>query len=1101
MKRASFILLMLGLLLGACGQSDSQKPEGEAPDEPGPGGYSPGPGDKPAEPDDDDGSLASKPGVTPIKGATEFISADSQAGGGGSRDNAGSDGLGNLDEGQDPSSDGDDGGSREVERGDIFRVLGDGRILNLNAYRGVQVIDVRDVAAPKIEGRLDVTGTPVELYVVGDRAIVLLNNWRGYYGTRQDVNVEIEEGGLVAIVDISDRAHPVLLDDAHVPGNIQTSRLTQGGGTAALYVAAQEYGQWDYQGRVSQERTILRSFDVTGSTVVAKSDIDLGGWVQDIQATSTDVLMVARQSWDGTGQQRGSQVSLVDISSPDGEMVLGDDIAAAGVVQNKFNMDITGNILRVVSGSQWSGAQENHLETFDIGDLSNAVPIDHCAFGEGEQLYATLFVDSRAFFVTYFRTDPFHAFSIDEAGHCEEHAEYIVSGWNDFFRATLSDTRLVGIGRNDEGDQNRLAISLYDITDIDNPSPLIDRDEINLEWAGSEAQWDDRAFTVLDDAVDVTAGDGTPETGLVLLPFEGWNPTAQEYVAQVQILTFSSTTLTRRSVMDHGSSVRRSFLTDADTAANLSEEQLSLYDIGNPSSPAELGRLDVAPSFSKVLAFGDYVARVRDRNRYYDGNSAHAPKARVEIVERSAVLDEAPAIASFEVPSGAELIQVGDLLVSVYMEYVRSSSNEPVYDTELAVFDLSDPASPRARGTLATNRLLPSSGSYGDRYFLGDCFDCGWGRGWGNGGDNGALVAGEALVFPRYRAQQENTGRVERCYEHATNNGGSCTYRPDGTSTCPETYQTGSIQCVRSLPDGEQWCTGELLTCDYETGECEPTPDIPSQRECYEEDNIRYWSSMSFDVIDLRNPDAPALADDIAAAEDEEAVSVIASGSSVYFSYQKPADVPGDPRPYVRRYFRELDVSNPGAPQLAAGINVPGELIAVDGASIFTRDVVWDSLDAETMIARLVVDGGLARLQAQRLFDERQVTAVHPDGAGHVLVSHGPTWSYYDGSNGEPEPYTLSILGSNSLDVQGTAPVDSWATFVDAAAGKAIFSVSGGLLLFNVEDAAEPFAQAYYPIDSWYTPELVLGDGEIVFAAGPYGIYRFDTDAYNLRSR
>jgi hypothetical protein len=232
---------------------------------------------------------------------------------------------------------------------------------------------------------------------------------------------------------------------------------------------------------------------------------------------------------------------------------------------------------------------------------------------------------------------------------------------------------------------------------------------------------------------------------------------------------------------------------------------------------------------------------------------------------------------------------------------------------------------------------------------------------------------------------------------------------------------------------------------------------------------------------------------------------VIASGSAVYFSYQKPADLPNDPRPYVRRYFRKLDVSNPAAPALGTGINVPGEVIAVDGASIFTRDVVWDELDAETMIARVVVQGGLAHLQAQRLFDDRQVTNVHPDGAGHVLVSHGPAGGYYGyyyyGDADEPMPYTLSILGSEALDVQGAADVDAWATFVDAIEGKAIFSVSGGLLLFDVSDPEEPVAQAYYATDSWYTPELVTGGGEIVMAAGPYGIYRFDADAYNLRSR
>lgn len=1089
MKRLQTILLLLGLVLTACGG------DGAA------GSEQPAPGDG----DGDGDSTGHKPGVTPETGATEFISADSHAGQSGSR-GAVDGGLGaappNAEAGDDAGGD-----DRQVERGDIFRVLGDGRILNLNAYRGLQVIDVRDVSKPKIEGRLSLTGTPVELYVVGDRAIVLLNDWRGYYGTRQDVQVEVEEGGLVAVIDISDRSAPSLIDDAHVPGYISTSRLTQGGGSAALYVAAQDYG-YSSRGGIAigpaTSQTILRSFDVTGRAIVAKSSIDLGGYVQDIQATGADVLMVARHDWERANGR--STVALVDISSPTGEMVLGDEITPRGRVQNKFNMDVSGDVLRIVSGSDWGGTNENHLETFDIRDLRNAVPLDHCSFGAGEQLYATLFVDHRAFFVTYFRVDPFHAFSIDEQGQCEEHAEFIVSGWNDFFRATLGDSRLIGIGRNDENNRNVLAVSLYDISDIGNPTPLIEREEIDLQWGHSEAQWDDRAFSVLDGAVSVLAADGqTEETGLVLMPFEGWNESTQQYLAQVQIFTFSSTTLTRRGVMDHGSSVRRSFLSDDATAANLSEEQLSLYDVSSPNAPEELGRLDVAPSFSKVLGYGDYVARVRDRGRYYYGSVARTPKARVELVPRAAVLDEAPAVASFEVPSGAELLQVGDLLVSVRMEYVRSDSRSlGVYRTDVAVFDLSDPTAPRARGTLTTEALQPSNG-YGYYGGIGladiDCLGFGCGRGYyGYGGGNGTLVAGNALVFPMWTSQEKTLGRVERCSTYPT--GGYC-YAQEGSdqSSCPDTYDTGGIECQRALPNGQEWCTGDIYTCRYDGGGCrrvDPSA-VSAQRHCYQHDDVRYWSSMRFAVLSLANPDAPALSDVIATPADEEAQAVLAHGSDVYLSYQKPISVARDPRPFVRRYFRKLDVSRPSAPALGQGINVPGEVIAVDGDHVFTRDVVWDDLDSETLVARLRIDGNVARLEAQRLFDGRQVSAVEPDGGAHVLVSHGPSWSYLRGY--DDEPYTLSILASDDLGVQGTASVDRWASFIDAQDGKAIFSVSGGLLVFDVQNPKKPVAQAYFPTDSWYTPDLLLKDGEILFAAGPYGIYRFDANAYNLRSR
>ena len=48
--------------------------------------------------------------------------------------------------------------------------------------------------------------------------------------------------------------------------------------------------------------------------------------------------------------------------------------------------------------------------------------------------------------------------------------------------------------------------------------------------------------------------------------------------------------------------------------------------------------------------------------------------------------------------------------------------------------------------------------------------------------------------------------------------------------------------------------------------------------------------------------------------------------------------------------------------------------------------------------------------------------------------------------------------------------------------------------------AAHPTAQAYFPTVGW--PQSMLFDGnEIVFAAGPYGVYRFDADVYNLLAK
>jgi hypothetical protein len=68
---------------------------------------------------------------------------------------------------------------------------------------------------------------------------------------------------------------------------------------------------------------------------------------------------------------------------------------------------------------------------------------------------------------------------------------------------------------------------------------------------------------------------------------------------------------------------------------------------------------------------------------------------------------------------------------------------------------------------------------------------------------------------------------------------------------------------------------------------------------------------------------------------------------------------------------------------------------------------------------------------------------------------------------------------------------------MDAKAGRALYQVGSGLLVFDVQDAAHPTAQAYFATLGW--PQELYFDGEeILFAAGPYGVYRYDADVYNL---
>jgi uncharacterized secreted protein with C-terminal beta-propeller domain len=188
--------------------------------------------------------------------------------------------------------------------------------------------------------------------------------------------------------------------------------------------------------------------------------------------------------------------------------------------------------------------QTPSLQTWDATDKDNLAP--SIRLGAGEALYGAVFLPDKAFAVTYQQVDPFHSFSIDPAGNVQEESQFIVSGFNNFLRPVLGASRLIGIGV-DDTNGSRLAVSLYDITNLQNPNPLIQRVEVqggSYGWDWSEAMWDHRAFKIMDNAVSAQAPTGETENGLVLLPFSGYRfeNNYWSYGSGVQIFTYSSGT-------------------------------------------------------------------------------------------------------------------------------------------------------------------------------------------------------------------------------------------------------------------------------------------------------------------------------------------------------------------------------------------------------------------------------------------------------------------------------------------------------------------------------------------------------------------------------
>jgi hypothetical protein len=911
--KVSTLLLSALLVLGACGGTETIGTDSHRPDDPGP------------QPE-------------PPVGSTEFVSADGRAG----QETQENRGANNGDEPAAEADGADQDDERTVEEGDIYRVLDGDRILNLNSFRGLQIVNFQDVDQPFIEGRAAMTGYPVEMYVVDNHAYVLLNNWRGYWRSRHDTRPEQYTGGLLVSVNIEDPTNPYIVAKERIPGYVRTSRLTRSNQGIALYAAASWYGAYEdeFGDSVQGSFTYVKSFHLTDGTIQPKSEINLGGYVGDIQAT-TSALIVSRIDWNN--REPRSRIALIDITDPEGTMVEGDEVEVRGYVANKYNMDLDGDVLRVVSGAAWGNFRTNHLQTYDASNFSRLIEIDHVTFGDNENLFATLFLGEKAFCVTYRQVDPFHAFHISPEGIITEKTEYIISGFNTYFRAIEGGDRLLGIGIDDE-EGRTLAVSLYD-TSLENPTPFIERKHVDADWSWGESQWDDRAFSVIENAVNVEGPNGARETGLVLLPYSGWDRDNDRYIAAVQIFTFSRDTLTQRGSMNHGSPVRRSFLSGETTTTNMSEISMSFFDTSNPDEPSEHGRVELAPNYTDYWVFGDYGARLKNGRGYYwwYRNFEELPDNSVDIVPLSEDPDLAQPVATIQVPPTAQLSRVGNLLLSIDMRPVNRDNQRrsQEFQTDIHIFDLSDPANPRTRGSLSTRRLRPNYYYYG--YYGGDddCWDCNW---WGYT-QLDVREVDNALVFPRSVPERRHLGTEEYCNTYPTNRRHYDCWDEDGPQEC--TYYTGSRRC-RSLNDGPAHCTGSLYRCTQDNEgqtECEEIEEenVATETHCYEREAYRYWRHFDLDVVDLSDPDNPTLADRVTMPMGEEGVSVRHfSGSDVYVNYKVPAALDDDIRPFVRYYTKKVDLSNPSSPQVERGINVPGEVIqtANDGAVLFTKDTV-----------------------------------------------------------------------------------------------------------------------------------------------------------------
>jgi hypothetical protein len=616
---------------------------------------------------------------------------------------------------------------RLIEESDIYKLSENGdTIFVLNRYRGLQIIDLTDLAAPRIVGRAPIYGYPREMYVRGSRAYIIVSDYYTFW--REDVLAAdlgpyAFYGSQLRIVDIADRTRPRVVGEIHLDGDVVDSRIVG----SVMYLVSNRtpwYHRYDTSDYV--DKTQILSVDISDPAnvhVVQVKDFPRNGWEHHIMVTS-DVIYLASSGYESTAWPSSytTRIRYIDIRDPTGKIELRGEATVPGRVMDRWSMDEYQGVLRVASGQSW-GNGDVYLHTFSVADPMNIRPLGSLTLQVNEQLTSARFDEKRGYLVSVARIDPLFTIDLSDPARPTRLGDLEMTGWLDFI-VPMGD-RLIALGHDQVatpggGTTTSLAVSLIDVSSQSRPV-LASRVIVSDGWGYVPGDRDDfaKVFKVLGGNLN-----------LILLPFQGWSSEDYRYIGGVQLIDFDFTRniLTKRGLIENAGWVERGIPYNDQTVLTLSSEVFQILDIADRDHPELVARLELARNVQDfaVLSASHAVQLAGD---WYQGDT------NLTVTPLSDP-DTATPTAQIHVPA-----PFGRMFLNGHLAYVASVQEQRDTQgnyrnlTKVQVVDLQDPLHPVLRGSVT----LPEEVWLGYRYWY-----------WGSG-DEVVQVNGSLLAFHRYR--------------------------------------------------------------------------------------------------------------------------------------------------------------------------------------------------------------------------------------------------------------------------------------------------------------------------------------------------------------
>lgn len=431
-------------------------------------------------------------------------------------------------------------------------------ILGDNDLKIVRAVPADDMA---VESTVDLPGTPESLFLRGDTAVVIGRDHQGF----PDLTT-------VAVLDVSDRAMPVVEANVDLEGRLIASRLIGPKLHLVLSFApilpedqaeAIEEAEFDdlipdlsvtfHAGssmtiahrNLVECREFYRPDDPDGYGVVAVVTLDVDSPQAPIQSAgvmanagtiyvSPEALYLTNEVFDDAPEQpqEGTEIYKFNLTA-NGAVPVGSG-TIPGRLLNRFSLGEYEGYLRAatttghVSRSGGNATNNVYVLAPGNGELSIVGRVENIA--PGERIYAARFIGARGFLVTFKKVDPLFTLDFSQPTSPAVVGELKVPGYSDYIHP-LGKNHLLTIGKDavDVGDfawYQGVQLSVFDVTDFSNPQ-RVDAEIIGERGTESEALHEPHAFNffapvnMLAIPMEIAEGAGPDPSSHGQITFEG----------------------------------------------------------------------------------------------------------------------------------------------------------------------------------------------------------------------------------------------------------------------------------------------------------------------------------------------------------------------------------------------------------------------------------------------------------------------------------------------------------------------------------------------------------------------------------------------------